>query len=677
MQTGSRVPASKTDQNQSGEGREKEPLERTSSFEHRRQSSFMLAVTKQKNKEESIYAVPHNNSKVMNSQKDLSQADPRHGYMKQSSSGGLLADIPDGPEDSESYNYTLSNSDQYRRPGLNVSEPNHRLAMTQNFSRGSEQQRKDSFKKGKGKVGADVIRYHVDGSRRSSLSSESDANSPVNETPNGPLPVSSNKPALPMKPKNMQMRSQSVDEGKPDMPDGSNKLSHKVIKPMPASLPVYDKGDGVTRAHTPVQSGLATLPRNKKSSNNSSSNMTSSSSSSSTTMSHAQSRAGSQHMAASQQYHEESPPPPYNAHSNHPVVTGYQNCLTYQNVVDNEIHSRQSSTSSILSTGTVVECPIADGSHNRQKTTTSQDTLTDKPKEQRSKSKKKDKEERKRDESRQRKEEKKGKSKKEKSSKSDKPPPVPDKKGNGLPDEGFSEEKYYIDRRMVESVLSAQKLQRSGSCVSQASNSSMESAESYNRAKGITPKDNLSSDIPFDAASLDSHKDSGYASSDRNSSSSTGSITMNPYEQYFLSRSMIPPKTINQQAAENMRKLMNQGPGINGLEYTQEKDLKSLVTNPNEYYNQTCTVGHVVNNSMNSKSGPMQQSKDLMSLPKADRDQHLFDALSGRSKAIQPPQVPNKLQSGQRFGGHGYGQGHGGVNQPGYPSDKGQYIYNI
>ncbi|XP_053393052.1 uncharacterized protein LOC123564454 isoform X3 [Mercenaria mercenaria] len=639
----------RTDSNQS----EKEPLERTSSFENRRQSSFMLAVTRQKNKEEAIYAVPHNNNKIMNSQKDISQCDPRPGYVKQNSVG-YLADIPDGPEDSDSYNYTLSNSDQYRRPAINVSDP-HKLPLTQNFSRTAEQQRKDSFKKGKGKVAGDVIRYHVDGSRRSSQSSESDMNSSISETTNGPH-VSNSKPALPVKPKNVQTRSQSVEENMSNMTDRSNS-SHKVVKPLPTSAPLYDNKDSVTRAHTPVQSGLATLPRSKKSGNlpnsNSNSSMPSSSSSSSlTSMSHTQPRAGSQQMAAPhQQYSYEGPPPPYTIHSNHPVHAGYQNCLTYQNIVENDMHSRQSSSSSILSSGTVVECPVSEiDSHTRQMSTASQDTLTDKPKEQKTKSKKKDKDDKKKDESKQKKDEKKTKSKKDKSSKnsnSDKPPPVPDKKQG---DEGYSEERYYIDPRMVESVLSAQKLQRSGSCVSQASTSSIES-DTYNRGRGVTPKDNLSTEIPFDAASLDSHKDSGYASSDRNSSSSTGSITMNPYEQYFLSRSMIPPKTINQQnIAENMRKLMDNGSGMNGLEYTQEKDLKSLVMNSNEYYGQNQTVGHCQQMNPNyPKSG----SKDIMTLPKAERDQHLIDALSGRSKAGLPPQVPPKLPQGHPHQGQG------------------------
>lgn len=668
------------DSSQWSEGREKESIERTSSFENRRQSSFMLAVTRQKNKDidEAIYAVPHNNSQIMNSQKDISQFEARHGYVKQNSVG-YLADIPDGPEDPDGYNYTLSNSDQYRRPGMNGADPN-RLPLTPNFSRTNEQQRKESFKKGKGKVAADVIRYHVDGSRRSSQSSESDIGSPVHEPT---IPVSNNKPALPAKPKLAQTRSNSVDDNLSTMADGTNS-SHKVIKPLPTSPPL----DSVTRAHTPVQSGLATLPRSKKSGNNiSSSNMnscvpspSSSSSSLSSSMTHTQPRPGSQHMAANphQQYPHDAPPPPYNVHTNHPASTGYQNCLTYQNVVENDAHSRQSSSSSILSSGTVVECPIPEtDSHNRQMSTTSQDTLTDKPKEQKTKSKKKDKDEKRKDENKQRKEEKKLKNKKDKSSKasnSDKPP-LPDKKQG---DEGFSEETFYIDRRMVESVLSAQKLQRSGSCVSQASTSSIES-DTTNRGLGLNLKDNLSTEIPFDAASLDSHKDSGYTSSDRNSSSSTGSITMNPYDQYFLSRSMIPPKTINHQAmAENMRKLMDDGPGMNGLEYTQEKDLKSLVMNPNEHCNKNLTVGYCQQTAHYTKSGMQLPHSDVTALSKPDRDQQLFNVLSGKNKTCLAPQVPSKFPQGpQQLGQGPYMPRNGPTQTVNGNNDKGMFIVII
>lgn len=621
---------------------EKESLERSSSFEHRRQSSFMLAVTKQKTKDDVIYSVPHNNTKVMNAQKDLS---PGGMYLRQSSSG-QFSDTVDGPEDPESYNYTLSNSDQYRRPSMNGLDHN-KLPLTQNFIRGSEAQRKDSFKKGSkaAKVPADVIRYHVDGARRTSQSSDSDQSSPLSGEPIRTV-VSNLKPSLPVKPMVFSTRSQSFEENISGFSDMNIGNSHKVIKPQATNAPVYDNVDSVTRAHTPVQSGLATLPRNKKSGSNSLS--PSKNSSSTSTLAHPQHRSGSHTYEQSRQpasgHHyppcpdDSDPPPPYSPPN---YQTGYQSCLTYQNILANDAHSRQSSSSSILSNNTVVECS-EDGRetfHNRQQSTASQDTLTEKPKETKSKSKKKEKDEKKKEESKQKKEEKKSKSKKDKSAKgsnSDKPP-VPDKKGQAGKVEGGDEsssDKYYIDRRMVESVLNFQKLQRSGSCVSQTSTSSIES-DGY-RGRGVTPKDNLSTEIPFDSASLDSHKDSGYGSSDRNSSSSTGSITMNPYEQYFLSRNMIPPKTFNPQAmAESMKRLMDEGPGMTGLEYTKEKDLKALVTNPNEFYHQNFTVGHCSQVSQNFQqkgmSGPF--PKDLMTLPKAERDQHLFDALSGRGKA--------------------------------------------
>merc|ERR1712226_671952 len=145
----------------------------------------------------------------------------------------------------------------------------------------------------------------------------------------------------------------------------------------------------VTRAHTPVQSGLATLPRSKKSNVSSSSQHSSSSS--------LQSQSGSQYNSAAHSYPHDSTqtsfsqqqPASLTGYQQQQVgettqgtghnVNGYQSCLTYQNVVDIDMHSRQSSTSSILSQGTVVECePETSGAHNRQSSTVSVDTLTDK-----------------------------------------------------------------------------------------------------------------------------------------------------------------------------------------------------------------------------------------------------------------------------------------------------------
>ncbi|XP_052768343.1 uncharacterized protein LOC128208776 isoform X2 [Mya arenaria] len=629
---------------------DKEALEKSSSFEHRRQSSFMLAVTKPKNRDEDIYAVPHNNSKVMNCQRDLSRQDSRQGYIKHSQSAGQIGDRVDGNGDV--YNYTLSNSDHHRRPSLNSPDHN-KLPLTPNFSRNGEVQgqRKDSFKKGK--VQADVIRFQVDAAKRNSQSSESDMNSDCQGSVNS---NSSSKPSLPAKPKHFRTRSQSLEDNLGGMADGgmnTGTSSHKVIKPQATSAPVFNNIDSVTRAHTPVQSGLATLPRHKKHGNVISSSKVNTSSSSSSTVAHGQHTMGPNPHPP---YVMEEPPPPYT-----PVgQSAYTSCLTYQNVVENDMHTRQGSNSSILSSGTIVECPInEDGSstHNRQQSTTSQDTLTDKPKKPKGRGEKK--------EDIQKKTEKKVKSKKERSSKgtSDKPPPVPDKKS--AKDEGFSEEKLgYIDRRMVESVLSFQKLQRSGSCVSQTSNSSLDS-DSYKVGHGPTPRDNLSSDVPFDAASLDSHKDSGYGSSDRNSSSSTGSITMNPYEQYFLSRNMIPPKTLNQQAMhENMQKLLSDGPSMAGLGCTREKDLMSVLPGPGDFAQTGYTVGRVQQHGA-PRGLPGQHPHDLNTLPNAYGEPHWE-----RGKAAPPnklgPDIRGNTVHGPRPGVNGHPQNQIFQNGPGH-----------
>lgn len=50
----------------------------------------------------------------------------------------------------------------------------------------------------------------------------------------------------------------------------------------------------------------------------------------------------------------------------------------------------------------------------------------------------------------------------------------------------------------------------------------------------------LTLEIPYDSVSLESQRDSGYGSSDRNSSSSSSSITMDPYSQYLPSKGIQP-----------------------------------------------------------------------------------------------------------------------------------------
>lgn len=116
----------------------------------------------------------------------------------------------------------------------------------------------------------------------------------------------------------------------------------------------------------------------------------------------------------------------------------------------------------------------------------------------------------------------------------------------------------YISRNMVEKILSKQRLTRQASSASSmsvrsnTSSSSMDSDISLQKTlKSKGGKDSLSVEIPYDSLSLESQKDSGYGSSDRNSSSSTGSVTMDPFAQYFISRSMIPPKTVNDAYVQN------------------------------------------------------------------------------------------------------------------------------
>ena len=660
------------------QGSGRESLSRTSSFENRRQSSFMIAMTsKSKGKgQDCLYQVPHNNKLV---ESPMENVENEQANQNVNTGNRTDNDSETGLDYTDSYNYTLSNNDQYRRPGL--SSPDHnKLPLTPNFSRAAEMQRKESLKKGKNKVQADVIRYQADPTRRTSVDSDHGVPAPIVEGTKKET-VSATKPALPAKPTiHVRTRSQSLEDNLGGMPDTVTN-PHTVVKPVPSNPNSYENMDSIaTRAHTPVQSGLATLPRKKKpvpdNSNIPSSQNRQISHPGDLTNTHQNVKDSSQKMTGNSQYY---PGPQYI--QNHQIGSGlpanmnynsadYKNLVNYQNMMqDGDPHSRQSSSSSILSQGTVVECNVND--HSRQSSSVSQDTLTDKTVVNNEKSEKVKESKTK---SNKRKEEKRSKLKKEKKDQngsSSKPPSGVEKKQTSKEkDDGFHDLKY-INRNMVESVLSFQKLQRSGSCVSQTSNSSLESDSSYYlKGRGLVPKDNTSTEIPFDTASLESHKDSGYGSSDRNSSSSTGSITMNPFEQYFVSRSMIPPRYVNEQAvAENMKKLMDQGPGPMGLGYTQEKDLKSLVVNPNEHHNVDLTVGychgpqhpsqfprtHSEPQFQKGLSEPPSQTstpRDMSAMSKEERNQQIFDALNNRFKpgSVPPPQVPSKPHQGPLLG---------------------------
>ena len=106
----------------------------------------------------------------------------------------------------------------------------------------------------------------------------------------------------------------------------------------------------------------------------------------------------------------------------------------------------------------------------------------------------------------------------------------------------------YIDRRMVETILKHQGVHRQNSSCSNNSASSIESDSLMGKLlSSKAASGSLTIDIPFDNMSIGSQKDSGYGSSDRNSSSSTGSGTIDPYTQYFISKSMVIPRSVNTQ----------------------------------------------------------------------------------------------------------------------------------
>jgi hypothetical protein len=439
--------------------------------------------------------------------------------------------------------YTLSTSDQYRRPSLNAPDGNTKYAPL-NFNRVSEVQRKESLKKGKGKVGVDVIRYQVD-PQRSSSDSDSQGYSDTGAT---------TPPSLP--PKRLT-HSQSYDESPANLSaDHIDVRQHVVMKPKPSAALAHDYENIENLIHTPVQSGLATLPRNKKGSRSNSghhsrqSSITGDNPVNSRQFSSSHSRQSSTNTLTESCHSRQSSSNTLTEHSRQNSIVNEHfdshSIASFGQTSDSS--SRQSSTVSQhsdiisqVSSNHIYQMSSAQYQRQKSSPVIMSNPQCSKPgepvkKEKPPKPAKPDK--------------KVGvlKKKNNVSQLEVQPPPLPDKKKPPSPE--------YIDRKMVESVLKYQsKLSRQGSTnsnMSQTSHSSNTSFESDNFSLKNSPE------TQFDNLSLESHRDSGYGSSDRNSSSSTGSSTLDPYTQYFLNKSMIPPKTFNPQAvAENMRKFID------------------------------------------------------------------------------------------------------------------------
>lgn len=609
---------------------------RKPSVEHHRHNSFLIAVTgkndKNKQNPASHYQVPMNTVRQ-----------PLVGGQGQGQVEGYSR-MPSLPEKGESarqqyqqdsalnkmdqaaldeYNYTLSNSDQYRRPSVG-SPDQSKFPLTLNFSRAAETQRKESFKKGKGKIGADVIRFSLDSK------SSSDSDSPV--FPDNVKGQSSSDCVPPSLPPKQVKRSHSHNEESLAniSADNIDIRQHIVIKPK--SGHIYENVENLM--HSPVQSGLATLPRNKKSHSS---------------QPHSHIRQGSMHGESDPYNHCRQNSNVYgiDPRGNNPYNSYGQNSWTQNTVPGSQIiHSNQSSTSTLTEDPNVhwsrhssIVSQTSQSIEMVQKQQQQSNNTMNKPLHSRQSSsvEQNQKTSGKEKPPKPAKPEKKSSLQKKKTSQGSQqlpqqPPPLPEKRKPASPQSPDKES--YIDRRMVESVLNRQKLSRQGSSVSTSSQNSNNSFDS----DSVTSKSSaLSVEIPFDRLSLESQQpsDSGYGSSDRNSSSSTGSATLDPYTQYFLSKSMIPPKTFNQQAiAENMKKFINNGHSDKQQSYTVGSQYGYHPDNAPQYPATTCYGGKSYPSS--SSYGNEQQGQ---------RSEHHLDQSVDKRQLYDPAIVKSHTQS--------------------------------
>ncbi|GFN82038.1 inactive ubiquitin carboxyl-terminal hydrolase 54 [Plakobranchus ocellatus] len=518
--------------------------------------------------------------------------------------------------------YTLSTSDQYRRPSMGGFEPAP-LPLTPNMKGYQESQRRDSFiKKGKESIRADVVRYQMNQSNMALPGN--------NQGDGGQLgylsDLSSKSPSTSMfyqghstnNQGHIRQRTMSHGGDETCVPDSSGHENHShgghtIVKPMANSQGGYDNrrihhaDNGLSHlSHTPVQSGLATLPRKKK------------------------------EMSAQHQLHQRQGSGL--APDTQEATTSFSKHNSNTNLASDH-HPRSSSTASSSSISNPVGLPPAIPAKHVQHQSQSSISEQDNKKLNSKKLKKELK----------RAEKKQLKSSYSKHDSSPSPSPSPSTSEapqlslvsssslnaalgatppvHRRPEEYKDEKLVYIDRRMVESILKHQGLQRqpstnsngsSSSGISGISNSTVESDSIMGRllaAKlGEAATGNQTGDGSFDNVSIGSHKDSGYGGSDRNSSSSTGSGTIDPYTQYFISKSMVVPRNLNPQFLQQQQ---NQ-PGPQ-----QPHQMVSDFTSPS---------AQVYTASLAQGDAPI---KDLSGMSREEMSKHLYETLTQR-KIMHP-----------------------------------------
>ncbi|RUS88420.1 hypothetical protein EGW08_003816, partial [Elysia chlorotica] len=592
--------------------------------DHRRQQSFIMAMGGKG--QEGVKAKPP--VRMVGGQAGMPKGQ-----------GFPSSNVPEGQKVSGSNgysDYTLSTSDQYRRPSMGGFEPAP-LPLTPNMKGyPPESQRRDSFnKKGREPVRADVVRYQINHGRPQGAMSPpvqgqgQSVQAPPELPPKSPSAAMFYQGPASNTPGQGHSRQRTMSQGGDEayVSDSSTTydshghmghIGHTIVKPMAGGHGGYDPlryghhGDGSMphSSHTPVQSGLATLPRKKK-------------------------ELSSQHQLHQRQGSGLAP-----GTQEASTSFGKQQAAPSSGP---DHHARLASNSSASNYANITGLPPAvPGKHPQHPGQVSSAELDKKS------NSKKLKKELKRAEKKQLKS---SYSKLDSSpspspspSTSDAPPsfslhPAGEPRDPGVlvppqhrrPEEYRDERLVYIDRRMVESILKHQGLQRqpstnsngsSSSGISGVSNTTVESDSIMGRLLAAKLGEAVASggqtgDGCFDNVSIGSHKDSGYGGSDRNSSSSTGSGTIDPYTQYFISKSMVVPRNLNPQ-------FLQQTSGNQpGPQHPHQHQMVSDFTAPD---------AQVYTASLAQGEAPV---KDLSGMSREEMSRHLYETLTHR-KIMHP-----------------------------------------
>ncbi|XP_014769254.1 uncharacterized protein LOC106868481 isoform X2 [Octopus bimaculoides] len=212
-------------------------------------------------------------------------------------------------------------------------------------------------------------------------------------------------------------------------------------------------------------------------------------------------------------------------------------------------------------------------------------------------------------------------------------------------EDSYSQENY-IDRKTVEHVMKKLYTKPPKGTINglRHSNRIKENLNGLgNIASATELSEALTLEIPYDRVSLESQRDSGYGSSDRNSSSSSSSITMDPYGQYLPSKGIQSLSlSENQKFSSNVEKNsvysgfagnIGNRTGNKNMYLGRKGSIDSILNEPLYPSNTFLTDLICENVSMDIKSSLMQQGKKI--LPDKPLSGHIVR--DAKTKAIISP----------------------------------------